>query len=168
MSSGEDMWDEPDQLFRGVSALSTDVAGVLTFRDELDLDPPYQRGYVWTERQKAALIESLYRGFPVPPIVVNRHWRNPITTVIDGKQRIRAIYDFVDGELEVGGKRWPQLTDVQRRIFRGAQLPTIRLQDLSLRQEAVIYHLLLSAGTEHTEEERVLALAFAQSLRGEP
>ena len=39
-------------------------------RDELDIHPEFQRFYRWTSAQKAALIESILLGIPLPQIFV--------------------------------------------------------------------------------------------------
>src|ERR1044071_6477591 len=66
----------------------------------LVLDPPYQRGDVWTEEQRVNLIRSLLMGVPIPALIVNRRggnsaWSEKYGDVgeawyacIDGKQRI--------------------------------------------------------------------------------
>lgn len=71
-----------------------------------DLNPPYQRGSVWSPDQQRRLIYSLIRGIPVGAITINRrpvdHLRpEQWIAVVDGKQRVTAIRSFVDGELPV-------------------------------------------------------------------
>ncbi len=81
-------------------------------RDDLDVDPPYQRGKVWGLTRKRALIKSLLMGIPVPSIVINDRgvrfegWdaeTDPTYVVVDGKQRVTALRDFVDGKFTVPG-----------------------------------------------------------------
>lgn len=84
---------------------------------ELDLNPPYQRGPVWTEDQRVALLRSLLSGVPVPSIIIaDRHHRGWTDTayydreasggrasyaVIDGKQRLLALKAWFDGRLAI-------------------------------------------------------------------
>jgi hypothetical protein len=84
---------------------------------ELDIDPPYQRGAVWSEDQRVALMRSLLAGLPVPSIIINdrhrREWAdraaynrdNPTGrssyVVIDGKQRLLALRAWFDGQLAI-------------------------------------------------------------------
>jgi hypothetical protein len=77
------------------------------------LDPPYQRGSVWTEDQQVALVRSWLSGIPVPGIIINdrmnRDWtaRNgrtddvPFLAVVDGRQRIEAAIKWWSGDLAV-------------------------------------------------------------------
>ena len=78
---------------------------------ELDLDPPYQRGDVWTVEQQRNLIKSFISRIPIPAIILNdrnsarfRGFDDELDTrygVIDGKQRIIAIVKWFSGELDV-------------------------------------------------------------------
>lgn len=65
---------------------------------KLNLTPSYQRGDVWTNADRQALIESLLRGIPLPSIILLRPDNEEISRpheVIDGKQRLTAILRFV-------------------------------------------------------------------------
>ena len=60
----------------------------------IDVDPPFQRRFVWREAEKRLLIESLYEDAFIHAIVVSERpsgqW-----VVLDGKQRIMTMIDFV-------------------------------------------------------------------------
>lgn len=64
--------------------------------------PPYQRKNVWSKRKKKALIESFFRRYYVPDIVL-REVHTPDNQmryeVIDGQQRIIAIQEFFSNEI---------------------------------------------------------------------
>jgi len=64
----------------------------------LDLDPPYQRRSVWNLEYKQFFIDSLVRNYPAPTIFlqVDVSADGPTTyRVIDGKQRLTALFEFV-------------------------------------------------------------------------
>lgn len=63
-------------------------------------NPEYQRGLVWTELQKKKLIDSIFRGYPLPLIYLH-HKKRTIAgiikedfEVIDGQQRLNTLYEF--------------------------------------------------------------------------
>ncbi|WP_086871471.1 DUF262 domain-containing protein [Kosakonia pseudosacchari] len=62
-------------------------------REEMVINPVYQRLYRWDESQKTRFIESLLLGIPIPPIFVftseDGRWE-----VIDGLQRLSTIFEF--------------------------------------------------------------------------
>lgn len=66
-------------------------------RKRIDTNPDYQRPAVWTKAQKQLLIDSILRDFDVPKIYLHEK-NNDTYDVIDGQQRIRAIWSFYDDE----------------------------------------------------------------------
>jgi hypothetical protein len=67
----------------------------------------YQRKLVWTEAEKARLIESILNGFPIPLILLAERSRTggPANyEVIDGLQRMNAIFSFIENAFSVGGR----------------------------------------------------------------
>jgi len=67
----------------------------------LNLEPGFQRQSVWSERDRAHLIESILRNYPLPAVFFRRREEEGVIyyDVIDGKQRIESILMFV-GELK--------------------------------------------------------------------
>lgn len=68
----------------------------------LDLTPPFQRNLVWSSKQKSELIESIIMGIPLPAFYVKE---NPegVYVVVDGKQRLSTLFDFIDGKFKLEG-----------------------------------------------------------------
>lgn len=64
-------------------------------RKELIISPDYQRGNVWTQRQRIELIESILMGIPLPVIYLFED-KEGKKQVVDGRQRITAIVDFLN------------------------------------------------------------------------
>lgn len=62
----------------------------------LNLSPGFQRDSVWTERDRAKLVDSIVRNYPLPAIFLYRREHNGeiVYDVIDGKQRIESILMF--------------------------------------------------------------------------
>ncbi len=85
----------------------------------LILDDSFQRKTVWTRKQKSQLIESLLLGIPIPYLYLYEgKYGNLI--VIDGRQRLSAIFQFLDNKFalsnmefikEIEGKKAKDLTD---------------------------------------------------------
>jgi len=69
----------------------------------LVINAEYQRGAVWTLDQKKKLIDSILRGYPIPIIYLHKISRSVGSLsrddleVIDGQQRLNAIYEFFEG-----------------------------------------------------------------------
>ena len=68
-----------------------------------EYDTVYQRDKVWSEEKKSFLIDSILKNYPIPPVFF-RMKIDPDTgitkyDVIDGKQRLTTIRDFIDGRI---------------------------------------------------------------------
>lgn len=67
---------------------------------ELDLRPEFQRNDIWSAAAKSFLIDSIIRGLPTPIIFLRED--TDIETfatkkqVVDGQQRLRTIFSYVD------------------------------------------------------------------------
>ncbi len=69
---------------------------------KFNYDPEYQRDYnVWDIDQKSFLIDTIYKNFPMPPVFLEQKIVKGKTfyDVIDGKQRLNAIVDFINNKL---------------------------------------------------------------------
>lgn len=73
----------------------------------LKANPEYQRGIVWSQSQRKKLIDSVLRGYPLPMIYLH-HIRKQVAgmqredlEVIDGQQRIKALFDFSEGAFKL-------------------------------------------------------------------
>lgn len=63
----------------------------------LNLEPGFQRQSVWNERDRAKLIESILRNYPLPAIFLYKREEKGhlVFDVIDGKQRLESILMFI-------------------------------------------------------------------------
>lgn len=77
-------------------------------RAKIDMSPPYQRrGRLWSATDKAYLIDSILNGFDVPKLyMADFSWgdsglnqKKLPYAIIDGKQRLEALFDFYDGNI---------------------------------------------------------------------
>lgn len=86
--------------------LNSSVWNVFRLRERIDMDPVYQReGDVWTLEKKQLLIDTIINGFDVPKIYMHKFTSQTTPespsleyAVIDGKQRLSAIWGFIQGK----------------------------------------------------------------------
>jgi hypothetical protein len=98
---------------------------------QLDLDPPYQRLSVWNLEYRQYFIDTILRNYPSPQVFLDVE----ITTggrttyhVVDGKQRLSAILEYLEDKFNTsrkhsgdafGEKYYSELTlDSQNRFLR--------------------------------------------------
>ena len=117
----------------------------LVERGELNLQPFYQRGFKWTQKQASMWIESTLRGYPcVPEIIlltVMDEDGEQKSVVFDGQQRLTSTILFMKNQR---GISWP--TRKNDDGFRLEQLPLLkefdgkRYQDLPKKEQNAIKH----------------------------
>src|ERR1700686_1537429 len=68
-------------------------------RDELVLQPKFQRRDVWSEKAKSYLMDTIIRGKPIPKIFIrqkiNVTTKTSVREVVDGQQRLRSILSYI-------------------------------------------------------------------------
>ncbi len=72
-------------------------------RAEIDLNPEYQRGKVWSKDKKQLLMDTILKDMHIPPIYF-RVLDNGYYECVDGQQRLTAIFDFFEGEYPLSKK----------------------------------------------------------------
>jgi uncharacterized protein with ParB-like and HNH nuclease domain len=63
-------------------------------RNEININPDFQRFFRWSNHQKSTFIESILVGIPIPPIFVSQR-DDGVWDVVDGVQRLSTIYELV-------------------------------------------------------------------------
>ena len=76
-----------------------DLAGRAN-QGQLELNPTYQRDFVWSNADSQMLIESILRGIPLPSIILARVSSSQRFQIVDGKQRLTAILRFMGAHPE--------------------------------------------------------------------
>lgn len=142
---------------------------------EMDIDPEYQRGHVWGKTRQRNLIRSLLSGIPCGTIIIGDRYDHlgnyPAGSagyvVIDGKQRITAIREFMDGKLAVPGSwwedadlehpgevvTWDDLTDLGQRKFKRCTIAASEGVVTSLDNEREIFDLINFGGVAQGSED---------------
>lgn len=105
---------------RSLNASNRSAREVVRLLAAGDLSPAYQRGSVWTNDQRIALIKSWLMGLPIPAVIINdrlnRSWPadqdgfpvgGHLYAVVDGKQRIESATLWFEGKLAVPATWFP-------------------------------------------------------------
>jgi hypothetical protein len=127
----------------------------------VELQPDFQRGYVWTGRQQICYIENMLKGHYAGREIYFNHptWgtfedaeKHPIQC-IDGQQRIGAVVEFMENRLPIfGGHYYKDIEGpfpwVNKACFN------LHINNLKSRKEILQWYLdLNTGGTVHTDEE---------------
>jgi uncharacterized protein with ParB-like and HNH nuclease domain len=82
--------------------------------EDIDLNPEFQRNFVWDNTRKSQLIESILLGIPIPVFYFSES-KEGSYHVIDGLQRLTTIKMFMDGEFALKGLEY--LKDCEGQFF---------------------------------------------------
>ena len=117
--------------------------------------PSWQRPLVWTDAQRLALIENIWRGVDIGTYTYNRMYNSKHDDVlIDGQQRLDAIQRYIEDQFPVYGYLWSELTDVDRRFFDSFHFSCYITEFNREQQLKDHYNMLNFGGTAHTEDQR--------------
>jgi Protein of unknown function DUF262/HNH endonuclease len=91
--------------------------GVIGYGGKLDIRPPYQREFVYGDKERQAVIDTLQKNHPLNVM----YWavrEDGGYEVIDGQQRTISICQYVNGDFSVNGLAFHNLTnDKQNQIL---------------------------------------------------
>ena len=132
--------------------------------------PEFQRAFVWKPVQSSRLIESFLVGLPVPPVFVYTEPQSERYLVIDGQQRLKSVFYFLEGnfgEDSRGNKKVFRLTglnqssrfkdktfddlgEVSQRKVKNSVLRSLVVQQLSPDDDTSVYHIFERLNTGGT------------------
>jgi hypothetical protein len=94
-----------------------DEAGVVGYSGKLDIRPPYQREFIYKDRQRDAVIDTITRDFPLNVM----YWAvrdGGDYEIIDGQQRTISVCQYIEGDFAFKGRYFHNLqSDEQERIL---------------------------------------------------
>lgn len=125
-------------------------------RSGVEDSPPYQRGLVWSQEDKDALIDSIFKRLDIGKFVFIKrafHVDDAHYTVLDGKQRLNAVMEFVTDRFPYQGVYWSQLSRSDRRAFEGIPVSFACINTpLSHREELELFLRLNATGRAQSPE----------------
>ncbi len=133
----------------------------------LDLSPDFQRRAVWSQKAKSYLIDTIVRGKPIPKILLTQELkaRRTLRVVVDGQQRLRAILEFINGDLrisrahskELAGCTYHTLPEEMKGDFLKYELGVAVLFDMSYEDILDIFARINSYTVTLVKQEKLNA-----------
>lgn len=91
---------------------------------DINLNPEYQRNYIWNNKKASMLIESIILNVPIPVIYVSQE-DDDTWTVIDGLQRLSSLKRFFDRDFKLSGLEI--LTDLNKSDIKSLNPKALRV-----------------------------------------
>jgi len=145
----------------------------LKSKGQLDLNPDFQRGIVWSNKSQTLFVDSLIKQLPIPSLCISLDINTQKRLVIDGLQRISTIVKFLNDQEDwklsktddvddrISGKK---RSEIQRdnnnlyEIFENATIPVTVLRcdytnKTHMEYLFQIFHRLNSGGNKLFNQE---------------
>lgn len=126
-------------------------AGVVGYDARLDIRPPYQREFVYDEKQRNAVIDTVFKGFPLNVM----YWavrEDGGFEVIDGQQRTISLCQFVNSDFAFDFKYFHNLTDDEKAQLLDYKL-TIYVCEGTDSEKLAWFKTINIAGEKLTDQE---------------
>jgi hypothetical protein len=88
---------DPDAIKVNSKQFSVKLIEEMINNGDIDLNPDFQRNFVWNSIQKSRLIESILLRIPLPMFYFAEE-RDGLISVVDGLQRLTTIKEFMDNK----------------------------------------------------------------------
>ncbi len=131
-------------------------------KEQLIINPEFQRNLVWKLEQKSKFIESVLLNIPVPPLYVNQNKEGKYI-IVDGLQRTSTLSEFINDKFQLTGLQ--VLTNLNNCTFSNLD-PTLqtKIEDKKLWIYVIkpsvplpmvydIFHRINTGGTQLTRQE---------------
>lgn len=135
-------------LFEGYKDLQEN--GVFAYGGKLSIRPPYQREFVYDEKQRNAVIDTLKKGFPLNVM----YWVKNGNTfeLLDGQQRTLSICQYLNGEFAFKYQYFNGLTNTEKEEILNYELQ-IYICDGTDKEKLEWFRVINVAGETLTNQE---------------
>lgn len=125
--------------------------GVTAYAGRLDIRPKYQREFVYRERQRDAVVESIQKDLPLNVM----YWMvrdDGGYEVLDGQQRTISVGQYVTGKFSLDDRYFNNLTDAERRQILDYEL-MIYFCEGTDKERLDWFRIINIAGEKLTDQE---------------
>lgn len=163
---------EEDDLIVQSSELALMNIASLAQTGALDLSPRFQRRNRWNRERQSKLIESFIMNAPVPPVYLAEEQRGRFA-VIDGKQRLTAIADFLANRFrlqgltfrpELDGRSFEELGPERRSTLEMRPLRVVTVMRQTPEWVKYEVFLRLNTGGQPLNAQEIRNVAFSGAL----
>lgn len=101
--------------------VDSDEEGVTGYGGRLDIRPKYQREFVYDDKKRAAVINTIKNGFPLNVMYWAKTGKDTYE-VLDGQQRTISFCQYLNGDFSFEGKYAHNLTNDEREKIENYEL----------------------------------------------
>lgn len=131
--------------------INSDEEGVVGYNGKLNIRPKYQREFVYKDKQRDAVIETVVKNFPLNVM----YWvvsDNGDYEVLDGQQRTISICEYVKGSFSINYRYFHNLTEDEKNQILDYKL-MIYICEGTDKEKLDWFKIINIAGEKLTEQE---------------
>lgn len=125
--------------------------GVVAYGGKLDVRPPYQREFVYKDKQRNAVLDTVNKGFPLNIMYWVKTGEDTYE-ILDGQQRTLSICTYVNGDYSIDFRFFHNLTDDEKEHILNYEL-TVYICEGTDREKLDWFRVVNIAGEKLTEQE---------------
>ncbi|CAK0760374.1 putative DUF262 domain-containing protein [Azospirillaceae bacterium] len=116
------------------------------YRNNLNMNPDYQRGDVWELNRKVRLIDSIFNNVEIGRFVLvfTGYTGDSHYEILDGKQRLTALTEFYEGRFKYRGKTFYDLNWRDQSHFERYKISYARTENPMTDEQKYKYFLKLN------------------------
>lgn len=125
--------------------------GVVAYDGKLDIRPPYQREFIYKDKQRDAVIDTVRKNFPLNVM----YWavrEDGQYEVIDGQQRTLSVCQYVNGDFSINSLAFHNLKNDQQQQILDYKL-MVYFCDGTDSEKLEWFETINIAGEELTKQE---------------
>lgn len=123
------------------------------YKEDFVTRPPYQRKAVWSKKKKQALMDSLFRRYYIPKLVIREVRKDEnvtINEIVDGQQRITTVQEFFDNKYSLPKTLSDLGEGLEGKYYKDLDTGIRKFIDKSLKYQAdVIKNIEEPSNVEH-------------------
>lgn len=125
--------------------------GVVAYGGRLDVRPPYQREFVYKDKQRDSVLDTVQKGFPLNIM----YWvktGDDTYEILDGQQRTISICSYINGDFSINHQFFHNLTDDKKEQILDYEL-TIYICEGTDSEKLDWFKTVNIAGEKLTDQE---------------
>lgn len=124
---------------------------VSAYSGRLDIRPAYQREFIYKDKQRDAVIQTVFNGFPLNVIYWAKTGNNTFE-VLDGQQRTISICQYCNNEFSFKFKKFENLTKDEKSLILNYELDVYQC-DGTDKEKLDWFKVINIAGEKLTDQE---------------
>ena len=132
--------------------------GVVGLDGKLDIRPPYQREFVYGDKQRNLVIDTVLKNFPLNTMYWNTK-DDGTFEVLDGQQRTVSICEYVDNKFNIGGTYFNNLPDDKQEAILNYNLDIYQCKGTA--SERLAWFEIINIAGEVLKPQEILNATYA-------